>query len=197
MKLKLSTINELRNRWSKSMLDEVNNAWSCGKNIISPFGQTEEGLGDFRGLIISKPGNRLSLNDIDLSGAKDEFFGQFVFCQFSRCVFISTTISTNFGDDFYNCDFRSIDLKEAIIRGVFKDCNFSFGNLTKLRAKEVNFHNCNFTEANLRRAEFYNCSFFNCNWTGVKFGGGALSRCIGLDGNFKDQDLKDTLFNSP
>jgi uncharacterized protein YjbI with pentapeptide repeats len=151
-------LKSLQKRWSKSQVNEALSALKSGQTFVSPFGRTEEGLEDFRGLAIKDPVtlNATVFESIDLSQA---IFSKIlcICCNFSNCSFKGAKIMLlNNGSVFKNIDFSSAALSTsgAIGQAGFVDCRFTSTIFTGGNFQEGIFERCDFTNAKLQNIEF-------------------------------------------
>lgn len=184
----------MRQRWSKDLLRSVNSVMQRGMEVPdSPFGLTDRGLADFRGVVITNAVNGLNFVNTDLSLVSDSLAGQFDRCRFENCAFVQASFGTNLGSEFLDCQFHFASLKEATLRGKFERCDLSGSNLYRATGSEVSFLSCTFKGASFRRSEFYRCLFESCEFAEARFADGSLcwSRFVGC--NLLDQDLGNTM----
>lgn len=134
----------------------------------SPFGETEDGLLDFRGL---KFGDRIELLRVEFKPA-----------DFSKAQFKEARIELcSFADSLWEeADFRGL-----IERGsAYQSCRFincSFDNaILGYRGSRFNlciFQKCNFNRVSFIRPTFDDCVFENNNLIGCDFFGSSFERC--------------------
>ena len=162
----------LVDRWEENRVSDLRRALrEDGCN--SPFGQTDEGLCDFRGVVINESLHQLTITSVDFSEARMDS-GQFA-ATVKRCRFTKCKFESNVGNEFIECDFGAANLANCVFRGKFVECDFSAANLTNVRGSHVRFEDCNFDGANLRKASFYDSTFVRCKITNCKFGSGSLA----------------------
>lgn len=162
----------LVDRWEDMQVSDLRRMLQANE-CNSPFGTTNEGLCDFRGVSISASLHQMTIEDVDFSEAcMDE--GQFAAivkaCRFTKCKFES-----NLGNEFVGCNFLEGSLANCVFRGKFVNCDFSLANLTNVRGSHVKFEDCVFDKTNFRKTSFYDSTFVRCKIMDCKFGSGSLA----------------------
>lgn len=176
---------QLVDRWQGVQIGELRSLL-LSKDVDGPFGNTPEGLSDFRGVSIASSLHQLTIEEVDFSNSVMDS-GQIAAVS-RRCRFTKCRFESNLGNDFFECDFRSSNLSNCVFRGRFTKCNFESANLVGTRGNSVLFENCNFSRANFRKASFVNSKFTDCKIVDCKFGSGSLvgSRFEGCEIQYVD-----------
>ena len=192
------TIKFLKNRWIDN--DEVESDYNKILNIIkfggslsdldTPFGKTNEGYADFRGIDLSnKKLMKCTFNHIDFShsnfsSARIEK-SVFLDCNFDKVVFVDASENNNTFEDtnFLRCSFNYAFLGYG--GSLFNKCMFLKTTFTKTNFIRPEFYNVSFKECKLKNIDFSASYFKDCNFIGklesVWFRGG-------YDSNY-DQDI--------
>lgn len=143
----------------------------------SPFGRTDEGFEDYRGITLAEAVRYLSIERVDLSDAvfkdgasinESEAKGGKFERMDMRNVFVRRK--------FDSCSFVGAKLNGARLGGEFIGCDFSRSNLSKSFATNCKFVDCKFAGANLSGIYFISCVFDGCDFTGVKILSGSVAR---------------------
>lgn len=187
-------IERLRARWDDAALRGANEALVNGQ-LSSPFGQTEAGMADFRGVVLSEILREKTYERADFALMSRTWAAQFIYCRFVDCFFILGQLDINLGSSFEACNFSRANLNEAHLRGKFVGCNFEKTKCRGAVAVETTFEDCRFLGADLRRADLIRCKFLDCTADGARFGGGSLGSSYFEGGNILDQDLGDTIID--
>ena len=178
-----------RNRWSNvsktNLLDAL-----VSKN--SPFGETEEGYVDFRGVCIDQSLHKITISEIDFSFCRVEGGGQFV-SHVSNCLFDGGDIDTFLGIHFINCSFSRANIAEDAMTGKFESCVFDGANFHKRLASGVHFRECSFIRTDIRKANFYDCIFERCKLLNCKLGHGSLGGSSFIDCTIEGLDFSTTV----
>jgi uncharacterized protein YjbI with pentapeptide repeats len=178
---------ELQERWNTEQLTAVLAALTGGRPLVSPFGQTEEGLIDLRGLRCDQP---LVLNSVSIARAD---FSHAAFrkllcirCRVSESLFRCSTVALlNNGSRFESVDFSFADLAGSGAGGTagaaeFLNCRFNSADLRACIFKEGMFDHCDFAAAKLSALEFGTSVIADSRFEGkIKkcFFRGVLTRC--------------------
>ncbi|MBP1989592.1 pentapeptide repeat-containing protein [Paenibacillus eucommiae] len=180
-------------RWDDEQLAEANRALAAvtGKQNLhkkersfpsSPFGQTDTGLEDFRGVVLTETVQYLTLHQVDLSYARFVEATSLNTSNFTNCCFDGVKLDGRFMTrQFSHCSFRGANLSNARISEQFEDCDFTRSNLSKAIARDVSFTRCRFSNVNFRGAMFMYCRFEECSFDGAVFHFSSLagSRFVG------------------
>ncbi|QUL54892.1 pentapeptide repeat-containing protein [Paenibacillus tritici] len=166
-------------RWQGDQLSEVNRliAAITGKSNLhhkdrsfpaSPYGLTEAGLEDYRGVTLTETLQYLTVQGVDLSYARFEDSASLNTSTFTHCGFDGVKLDGRFvTHTFSHCSFRGAKLNNARISKEFHDCDFTGCNLSKVIANDVSFTRCRFSGANFRWAIFTYCRFEECSFEGA------------------------------
>jgi len=162
----------------------------------SPFGTTEEGLLDFRGLTMRKPGpgffktfNHAQFKGCDFTAASFAETNCY-HCIFQDCVFDYTDLN-NFGD--YGCNFTNCRFH----RGEWQVGAIGFGSNTATRGEyQSRYINCHFENIKLNKTgigdpQFIDCSFVFKKLSGIDFGCSGFVACRFI-GAFQDLTFRGT-----
>jgi len=185
-------LSVLRERWRGSLYVNAMQGL-IAERATSPFGETHDGLLDFRGVEVNQVVSGRSFDRVDFSGSTQAFVGQFMRCRFNACVFDCIALDTNLGSAFADCSLVAANLSGAKLFGGFVRCSFASANLSSAAGTGVRFEDCVFDRANFKRAHFLEGSFTRCSATGAKFGGCSLGGCRIEGGNVREQDLTNTI----
>ncbi|HRF82549.1 MAG TPA: pentapeptide repeat-containing protein, partial [Flavobacteriales bacterium] len=174
-------------RWKKGIGKEFADhllKWGrSGNGLViseSPFGMTEDGLLDFRGLQF---GQRVELLRVEFKAA-----------DFSKAQFKDARIGlSTFTDSLWEkSDFRGlVESGSKYIRCRFTNCaiNGSFIGYKGTHFDTCFFKGCNFKRTSFIRPEFDDCIFDNNNFNGCDFFGSSFERCE-FNGVLKDVRLR-------
>ena len=180
-------------RWNDEQIAEANRALAAvtGKQNLhkkervfpsSPFGQTDAGLEDFRGVVLTETIQYLTVQQVDLSYARFVETASLNTSKFTNCCFDGVKLNSRYvTHEFSNCSFRGVNLNNARISKRFENCDFTGSNLSKAIANDAAFIRCHFSEANFRGAMLMYCRFEECSFEGASFHNSSLagSRFIG------------------
>lgn len=165
----------LKDRWivndnAKKALGEIKLLFRNGgtlKNEHSPFGLTEDGLIDFRGIDLSQQKIRkIKLKNIDFSHS-----------QFSHSRIEDSVFETVYFD---NVDFTDISEQGNLFYEVkFFKCKF---NLAGLGYDGSQYRHCSFEKSSFKksvfiRGEFSKTQFIDCKLKGVDFNASSFNEC--------------------
>lgn len=174
-------------RWQDDQLSEVNRrlAAIAGKHNLhqqdrsfppSPYGQTEAGLKDYRGVTLTESIQYLTLQDIDFSYSRFEDSASLNTSTFTNCFLDGVRLDKRFVTHTFNhCSFRGAKLNGARMSKAFHDCDFTGCNLSKVIASDVSFIRCRFDGANFRSALLLYCRFEECSFDGALFQDGSIA----------------------
>jgi len=184
---------QLISRWEPEQITAINKALAdiSGKQNLhkkdrafppSPFGRTDSGLEDFRGVALTESMEYLTVQNLDLSYALLEPSGGLIYSTFTNCRFDGVKLAGRFITKvFKHCSFHKAILKHAAFGEQFEDCDFTGSNLSHTKGRDVSFTRCRFTDASFRGAHLMYCKFEECHFAGVKMNDGSLagSRFLG------------------
>lgn len=175
---------DARQRWQDEQLMLVNKKlYDAAKSLKmgpmpeSPFGLTELGMLDYRGVNLSEPVRYLTVNNVDFSDAifrdgasinESELTG----CTLDRIDMRNVFIRRSFDD----CSFVKAKLSGARFGGDFVGCDFTGANLSKSFATDCRFKGCSFMGGTLANVHFISCIFEDCDFSGVKVLTGSVAR---------------------
>ena len=175
---------DARARWQAEQLQlagrhllDAAKSMRMGPMPESPFGRTDEGFEDYRGITLAEAVRYLSIERVDLSDAvfkdgasinESEAKG----CKFERIDMRNVFVRRKFD----SCSFVGAKLNGARLGGEFSGCDFSRSNLSRSFATDCKFVDCKFAGANLSGIHFISCVFDECDFTGVKVMSGSVAR---------------------
>lgn len=175
---------DARARWQAEQLQlagrrilDAAKSMRMGAMPESPFGLTDEGFEDYRGITLAEAVRYLSIERVDLSDAvfkdgasinESEAKG----CKFERMDMRNVFVRRKFD----SCSFVGAKLNGARLGGEFIGCDFSRSNLSRSFATDCKFVDCKFAGANLSGIHFISCVFEGCDFTGVKALSGSVAR---------------------
>ncbi|MFY1993323.1 pentapeptide repeat-containing protein [Achromobacter xylosoxidans] len=175
---------DARARWQAEQLQlagrrllDAAKSMRMGAMPASPFGLTDEGFEDYRGITLAEAVRYLSIERVDLSDAvfkdgasinESEAKG----CKFERMDMRNVFVRRKFD----SCSFVGAKLNGARLGGEFIGCDFSRSNLSRSFATDCKFVDCKFVGANLSGIHFISCVFEGCDFTGVKTLSGSVAR---------------------
>ncbi|WP_241072396.1 pentapeptide repeat-containing protein [Achromobacter xylosoxidans] len=175
---------DARARWQAEQLQlagrrllDAAKSMRMGAMPASPFGLTDEGFEDYRGITLAEAVRYLSIERVDLSDAvfkdgasinESEAKG----CKFERMDMRNVFVRRKFD----SCSFVGAKLNGARLGGEFIGCDFSHSNLSRSFATDCKFVDCKFAGANLSGIHFISCVFEGCDFTGVKALSGSVAR---------------------
>lgn len=176
-------------RWDAEQTTEVNQALAAvtGKQNMhkkerrfpsSPFGVTDAGQEDFRGVTLSEIIQYLDVQHVDLSVARFMDGTGLNSSRFTHCRFDEMKLGGSFVTRlFSHCSFRKTNLKKARIGERFEDCDFTGANWNHAIARDAAFIRCNFSNVNFRGAHLMYCLFEECSFNEAILQNGSLSGC--------------------
>lgn len=169
----------IHDRWAQQQRLDLRSLLSSG-GCRSPFGLTDEGYCDFRGICIDESLHSLRIENVDLANAKVGQGQLMAFCR--QCRFVDFACDGNLGERFEDCTFQRARLSNSVFYGRFVNCDFSGANLTGVRGRHIQFERCTFHKTNLRKASFYdsvfrNCTFANCTMRSGSLVGSSFEDC--------------------
>ncbi|MFS0841066.1 pentapeptide repeat-containing protein [Paenibacillus sp. 1P03SA] len=174
-------------RWDDEQLAEANRSLAAvtGKQNLhkkersfpsSPFGQTADGLEDFRGVELIETIQYLTVQGVDLSYARFVEAASLNTSAFTNCRFNMVKLDSRYVTrEFSRCSFRGAKLNNARIGERFEDCDFTGSNFSKAIANDASFIRCRFSDVNFRGAMFMHCRFEECSFEGAVFHNGSLA----------------------
>ena len=162
----------LRDRWKEHEPMDLRNLLLGSAGCPSPFGITEEGLCDFRGVRVDSSFHESTIEGVDFScGILGD--GQFVgACH--DCKFFEFECDGTIGREFLNCVFHNARLSNSVFYGKFINCDFFSANLSGVRGRHIRFERCNFENANLSKASFFDSDFIGCRLVNCTISSGSL-----------------------
>lgn len=183
----------IHDRWNENERLDLRRLFLESESCPSPFGFTEEGLCDFRGIRINVSLHAVLMENVDFTEA--ELVRGQLMAPFRHCKFVEFSCDGNLGESFDGCVFRKARLSNSVFYGSFINCDFSNANLTAVRGRHIRFEGCVFENVNLRKASFYDSSFINCRLVNCTIRSGSLagSRFDGCEIN--GFDLSNTVMN--
>ncbi|MFD0712041.1 pentapeptide repeat-containing protein [Paenibacillus sp. GCM10027626] len=168
-------------RWDAEQLAEANQALGAvtGKQNLhkkdrsfpsSPFGQTDAGLEDFRGAVLTETIQYLTVQKVDLSYARFVEAASLNTSKFTNCCFDGVKLDGRYVTrQFSHCSFRGANLNNASISEQFEDCDFTGSTLRKAKARDVSFIRCSFTDVKFHGVMLMHCRFEECSFEGAVF----------------------------
>jgi uncharacterized protein YjbI with pentapeptide repeats len=180
----------LKDRWPANAAEDVH-AWLGKGACQSPFGLTESGLCDLRGLVLHHSPRLIQVNDVDFSygGMGD---GLFV-ATFSNCRFQESRYECWIGESYTDCDFTKADLRHCTLGGAFDRCDFTGANFGTVRGSKVQFNECKFVNTKLRSTSFSKSVFKNCLFQESVYWHGSLGNSQFVDCKFRDFQFDDVV----
>lgn len=193
-------MHHLQERWLEAGSDAEK--LLVEQNLVSPFGQTEEGLQDFRCLRLA--GN-LRLNQVSLKSCDFSYMhgSKLIFADswIADCRFDSATFSL--GD--YQSVFERTSFARSKLHGSavgangtrYAECDFARADLSGSTGFDAEFRACRFDYAKLKNCVMGGSSFLRCRFVGrverVIFGGETGAAFIACD--FTGASFVDCGFN--
>ena len=116
---------------------------------------------------------------------------QFIFCNLKECSFEGAKANTNFGSTFESCSFRKANFSESVLRGRFRNCDFTGTNLSRTLATEVVFESCLFDNTNFSKVSYQNIKFVSCTFRSCTFMKGSIGRTKFEDCQWESNTIKD------
>lgn len=191
METLLKDLENLSNRWASAQVDSLVAELRRGKVPSSPFGSTDGGQIDLRGISVNEP---VILSGGSLAGV------DFSHARLSKLLCVKATISdckfdnsemVFLGNDskVYRSSFNEARLATSGSTGMteFNECSFNKTDLTGGMFKQGRFFACKFSEATLDRVEFGE-SVIEASEVA-----GSLSKCF-FRGPIKQCDLTEATF---
>lgn len=181
-------VKRLRERWGPDQTTAVAAQFLAASrtrgqpDFESPFGTTEQGLLDLRGLTLHQSVRYATVRGADFSGAvfaaSTVSESELERCRFDRCDLRGRFV----GRRFTGCSFVGARLQQARLGAVFTECDFTKANLSGSVASGVRFERCDFTRARLGSIMWtQRCVFDQCVFDGLISCSGSVagSRFIG------------------
>lgn len=166
-------MSAIHDRWHEQKCSPLRPILLSAIGCPSPFGQTEDGLCDFRGARINDSLHQLEIERIDFSNGLMGR-GQLI-ATVRECRFVGFTCDGTLGNHFTKCSFQKANLSGAVIYGRFYECDFRSAKFRGVRASQVRFENCVLDAANLQNASFYDSAFVSCSFIDCRTGSGLLA----------------------
>jgi fluoroquinolone resistance protein len=165
---------DLRARWTPEQALAVNNAIlhasrTFGSMPDSPFGITDGGKADFRGLDVHRSIRYLTVRDTDMSYSTFTEGASLSQSEFSGCVFdgvvLRGTIVTR--------RFEATSFVGAQLNGIrpgteYIDCDFTGAAMDRAVAMGTTFVRCDFSRTRMTGAIYNHCTFDGCRFVGAK-----------------------------
>lgn len=169
------TTRQLRERWTHERTSALEHelvlaAQRPGAPFpASPFGTTEAGLVDLRGVRLTTPIRYQRAAGVDLSDVTFADGASVTESELEGCVLDRIDMRGVFvRRRFAGCSFVGAKLTGARLGGEFTDCDFSGATLSRSVASGVRFERCTFTGASLRAVMWTTrCVFDHCVFDGV------------------------------
>jgi uncharacterized protein YjbI with pentapeptide repeats len=162
----------IRARWSELNAFDLRSALVSGQ---SPFGVTDKGLQDFRGIAISQVLNKIQVERADFSYSVRALGQLGGAARFRDCIFDGSVYEGTIYGEFEGCSFKEARLSGSVLMGGFISCDLEAADLSRCRASQVKFEDCRFVIANLRKASFFDCVFVHCALDGCKWRSGSVA----------------------
>ena len=172
-------VTALRKRWSRDHVADIGRQLLAQSRItrpphtlVSPWGQTEDGATDLRGLP-SDGTTELSfkfvtLEGIDLGGARGRFHVHESVFVAGRFDAATLTAGSRLDRGFERCSFRSTTLRDVRLGRTLVECDFTGARMPKLSLGEnTRFERCTFTGADLTDAQLVGATFVDCAFDDV------------------------------
>lgn len=169
---------DLQQRWINCQSD-IDSLFK-GESKKSPFGFTNDGLHDYRGMVLHKNLRPvgLSLSNIDFSYFEGKYLifadSSIIDCQFENSKFELGDVNSQ----FKNVSFLQSKLKGSGFAGkqtCYTRCNFTKADLTGSTGNGGTFQECKFENTKLKNSVLGTCTFRNSKFSGkienVLFGG--------------------------
>lgn len=170
------TMDRWKNGVGKEFADHLLKWGRSGNGLVvseSPFGETEEGLLDLRGLNF---GQRVELLRVEFKPA-DLSKAQFREARIGLCTFTDSLWKAadlrgfvESGSKYCNCQFINCSIRGAIVghRGSqFALCKFLKCNFNRASFIRPQFDDCVFDSNNLSGCDFFGSSFERCEFKGL------------------------------
>ena len=196
------TTKQLKDRWDKYPAKKLSGGLFGIKDTKSPFGLTEEGYEDFRGIHIEDTLKKANFMNADFSYASFGEMSRIYNCAFFNVLFYKADMQhfSEHANLFKKCVFDQCKFNFAYIGGgssQYENCLFiknKFYRTTMFKKPE--FYNCIFENNRLKGVDFSVAYFENCKFIGdivdVPFRGDDPS---GQSGEFKKNIMKNIDFS--
>lgn len=181
----------IHDRWNEQDRLDLRRLLSNSDGCKSPFGVTDEGLCDFRGVCVNESLHSITVENVDFTNGhlgSGQFMGLF-----RRCKFVEFASDGNLGENFEDCVFHKARLNNSVFYGKFINCDFSRANLTGVRGRHIKFEGCTFEDVNLRKASFYDSHFVSCKLANCTIRSGSLAGSKFDDCKVNNFDLSKTV----
>lgn len=165
-------LKPLRERWDPEQIASLEaqllaaSRTPKGIEFDSPFGVTDAGFLDLRGVPLSESVRYTRLRRADFSGALFREGASLTESELTQCVFDRADIRNRFvSRRFTGCGFVGAKLQQSRLGTVFTGCDFTKANLSGSVASGTRFERCDFTGARLgsimwtQRCVFDHCVF--------------------------------------
>jgi len=174
---------EARNRWQteqlklvEKKLNDAAKSLKMGPMPESPFGLTELGMADFRGVTLAEPLRYLKVSNVDLSDVLFKEGASINESEMERCRLDRVDMRNVFvRRSFSDCSFVKAKLSGARMGREFVRCDFTGANLSKSFATDCKFTGCNFAGATMSDVHFISCTFEGCDFSDVKLLTGSVA----------------------
>ncbi len=173
------SVASLRKRWSRDHVDDIGRQLLAQSRIarpphtlVSPWGRTDDGATDLRGLPSRGPAELsfkfVTLAGVDLGGASGRFHvHESVFVD-SRFDGATMTAGSRLDRRFDRCGFRSATLRDVRLGRTLVECDFTGARMRKLSLGEnTRFERCTFAGADLSDARLVGATFVDCAFDDV------------------------------
>lgn len=163
----------IHDRWNEHLRIDLRRLLSNTDSSPSPFGVTDEGLWDFRGICVNASLHSVTIVNVDFTDGmlgRGQLMGSF-----RNCKFVEFACDGTLGESFEECIFHKANLSKSVWYGKFTNCDFSNANLTGVRGGNVKFEGCTFENADMRKASFYDSKFNNCTLVNCSIRLGSLA----------------------
>lgn len=165
----------MHNKSPRAVSNELTERWRGHETMMtnqSPFGRTDNGQHDLRGITFTnKSLKRLELFNIDFSEANlDNLWVEdcvFEECRFDRAILTQLGVK---GGRINNCSFRKSDMRSSFIGydgTEISNCIFDGVRLARTKFRNAIFSRIEFRGREWSNIEFCPSGFWNCVFTGV------------------------------
>lgn len=153
-----ASLNNFVGRWDESGTRALVDAFKLGTRPVSPFGLTEQGREDFRGINVGSPVivKEASIEGVDLSFSKIKKL-LLIDSHFSDSVIDGAEMMLlNNSSSLSELSFvgSAMSMSGSVGAAKFKDCDFTKSNLSNSIFKEGAFERCLFNRASLKGVDF-------------------------------------------
>ncbi|MDJ0793477.1 MAG: pentapeptide repeat-containing protein [Woeseiaceae bacterium] len=189
------TVQELVDRWPAPLTDTMIKE---GLEV----GTTEQGMLDYRGVVIGWPFFKVSFENADFSHCSlpgDQIGGR---ATFKGCLFEKSKFTGSIGAELTDCRFIDARFRNMTWGGQLNDCLFENTELRTVRWYDDNiqlnrivFKNCYFHRCQMMGVRFLDCTFENCRYLGNSFADSYFINCGVTERDFGDSILLDATFD--